>query len=77
MVAEPEFHVKINILQAEATNIPLSNDFYSVWDLIAQYTDLHAMASQNVLSQLSKYATNDEQKKELKLLGDPKNLEAF
>jgi len=51
----------------------LSNDFYSVWDLIAQYTDLHAMVNQNVLGLLSNYATKEDQKKELKLLGDTKN----
>lgn len=77
MVAEPEFHVKMNVLQTEGSNLPLSNDFYSVWDLIAQYTDLHAMVNQNVLSLLANYATKDDQKKELKLLGDTKNQEAF
>jgi hypothetical protein len=77
MVAEPEFHIKMNVLQQEGSSLPLSNDFYSVWDLIAQYTDLHAMVNQNVLSLLSNYATKDEQKKELKLLGDTKNIEAF
>lgn len=77
MVAEPEFHVKMNVLQSEGSNLPLSNDFYSVWDLIAQYTDLHAMVNQNVLSLVANYATNEAQKKELKLLGDTKNQEAF
>jgi sulfite reductase alpha subunit-like flavoprotein len=52
--------VKMNILQPESSQLPLSGDFYSVWDLIAQYTDLHAMCNQNVLSLLSKYAVNSD-----------------
>ena len=43
--AEPEQLIKINILAPEGSNLPLSDDLYSVWDLVAQYTDLHAMVN--------------------------------
>ena len=54
--AEPEQLIKIDVLAAEGTNLPLSDDLYSVWDLVAQYTDLHAMVNQNCVSNLAPYA---------------------
>ncbi|CAL6049366.1 GiOR-2 [Hexamita inflata] len=76
-LAEPEQLVKMNVLAQEGSNLPLSNDFYSVWDLIAQYTDLHSMVNQNVLALLAQFARDENQQKELKMLGDTAHSDLF
>jgi len=76
VLAEPEYLVDVKTLASESP-IPLSNDVYTVWDLIAQYLDFHAMVSQNILVTLSKYTKDEKHANDLKNLGDPKNVEQF
>lgn len=77
LLAEPEQLIKIDVLASEGTNLPLSDDLYSVWDLVAQYTDLHAMVNQNCVSNLASYATDPEERKELQELGNVENCLVF